>query len=87
MGHLDCLKKVYMGGFRCYRGQIELLCGILQRSPALEHVTIEPKVTKNRDYRGDTVNSLIPAHRIHEWARRAAERYGKVISVVGEQVL
>uniref|UniRef100_K3YKX5 FBD domain-containing protein n=1 Tax=Setaria italica TaxID=4555 RepID=K3YKX5_SETIT len=40
------LKTVYMTGFRCYRAQLELLCGILEKSgPALERVTVEPKVT------------------------------------------
>jgi hypothetical protein len=42
--HLDHLKTVYMSGFRCYRAQVELLCGILEMGAALEHVTIEPIV-------------------------------------------
>nr|CAB3482072.1 unnamed protein product [Digitaria exilis] len=42
MGRHDHLKTVYMSGFRCYRAQVDLLCGILDTSPVLEHVTIEP---------------------------------------------
>ena len=40
----DHLKTVYMSGFRCYRAQVELLCGILEMCAVLEQVTIEPMV-------------------------------------------
>ncbi|CAL5008660.1 unnamed protein product [Urochloa decumbens] len=43
---LGNLKTVYMSGFRCYKAQVELLCGILEMAgPALGLVTLEPKVT------------------------------------------
>jgi hypothetical protein len=47
----DRLKTVYMSGLRCFRAQVELLCGILETGAVLEHVTIDPmvRVPYNRD--------------------------------------
>lgn len=76
---LDRLKTVYMSGFRCYRPQVELLCGILATSPALEHVTLQPKVTLAC---ARVLNMCILEFEIWRWARSASERFGKAITVV-----
>ncbi|CAO2205677.1 unnamed protein product [Urochloa humidicola] len=80
MRRLGSLKTVHMSGFRCYRAQVELLCGILERSgSALERVTLKPEVTLrcSRDF-----NKLIPDFQICRWAHDASKRFGKVITVV-----
>jgi hypothetical protein len=46
MGGLHHLKTVYTRGFRCYRGQILLLCGILKKGTSVERVTVQPMVTR-----------------------------------------
>ena len=79
MCHLDHLKTVYMSGFRCYRAQVELLCGILEMCAVLEQVTIEPMV--RIPYGLDLMNLGIPRNEICEWAHRTSERFGKVITV------
>ncbi|CAO2200027.1 unnamed protein product [Urochloa humidicola] len=80
--HLSNLKTVYMSGFRCYRAQVELLCGILEMAgPALEIVTLEPKVTLHC---ARVFNMLICFSDIRRWARVASERFGKAINVVRE---
>ncbi|KAL6658855.1 hypothetical protein ACP70R_002895 [Stipagrostis hirtigluma subsp. patula] len=80
MRRLDHLKTICMSGFRCYRVQVELLCGILEKSAAIDHVILEPKVTV--DYLLGEVNGCIPEREIREWAQRAGKRFGKVITVV-----
>ncbi|OEL31605.1 hypothetical protein BAE44_0007375, partial [Dichanthelium oligosanthes] len=65
MRRLDHLKTVYMSGFWCYRAQIELLCNILKRDAALEHVTIEPKVIIVEDSLSKYFG--IPEREIREW--------------------
>jgi hypothetical protein len=79
MRRLDRLETVYMSGFRCYRPQVELLCGILAKSPALEHVTLECKVTLAC---ARALNMCILEFEIWRWARSASERFGKAITVV-----
>nr|CAB3479903.1 unnamed protein product [Digitaria exilis] len=79
MGRHDHLKTVYMSGFRCYRAQVDLLCGILDTSPVLEHVTIEPMV--RIPYSLELMNLGIPRDEICEWAHRASDRFGKTITV------
>uniref|UniRef100_K3YN75 F-box domain-containing protein n=1 Tax=Setaria italica TaxID=4555 RepID=K3YN75_SETIT len=64
----DHLKTVYMSGFRCYRAQVELLCGILEMGAVLEHVTIEPMV--RIPCSPGSVNLGIPQGEICEWAHR-----------------
>ncbi|EES14508.1 hypothetical protein BDA96_07G033400 [Sorghum bicolor] len=79
MRRLDRLKTVYMSGFRCYRPQVELLCGILAKSPALEHVTLQPKVMLAC---ARVLNMCILEYEIWRWARSASERFGRAITVV-----
>jgi len=69
-----------MSGFRCYRAQVELLCGILEMGAALEHVTIEPIVRV--PFCHAFVNLDIPEDKIFEWAHHTSERFGKAITVV-----
>ncbi|PVH36239.1 hypothetical protein PAHAL_6G026800 [Panicum hallii] len=69
----DHLKTVYMSGFRCYRAQVELLCGILEMGAVLEQVTIEPMV--RLPYSGDLMNLGIPRNEICEWAHLTSERF------------
>ncbi|TVU43424.1 hypothetical protein EJB05_09897, partial [Eragrostis curvula] len=71
---LHRLKKVHMSGFRCYRPQMELLCGILGKGATLENVTIQ-----TNPY---TVSSHNYESYIREWARHTSERFGKTIHVV-----
>ncbi|TVU43435.1 hypothetical protein EJB05_09908, partial [Eragrostis curvula] len=68
---LHRLKKVHMSGFRCYRPQMELLCGILEKGATLENVTIQ-----TNPY---TVSSHNYESYIREWARHTSERFGKTI--------
>ncbi|TVU34284.1 hypothetical protein EJB05_16115 [Eragrostis curvula] len=85
MRSLDHLKSVYMSGFRCYRAQVELLCGILEKGAALEHVTIEPKVIIKCV---SEINLDVPEEMVREWAQRTSELFGKAINVVeGSSVL
>ncbi|CAO2167949.1 unnamed protein product [Urochloa humidicola] len=80
--HLSSLKTVYMSGFRCYRAQVELLCGILEMAgPALEIVTLEPKVTLDC---ACVFNMFILFSDIRRWALVTSERFGKAINVVRE---
>jgi hypothetical protein len=76
----DRLKTVYMSGFRCFRAQVKLLCGILETGAVLDHVTIDPmvRVVHNRDL----MNLGVPRDEICEWARHASEWFGKAIAVV-----
>ncbi|KAF0903686.1 hypothetical protein E2562_029059 [Oryza meyeriana var. granulata] len=76
----DHLKTVYMSGFRCYRAQVELLCGILEMGAALEHVTIDPMTRIS--YSLEAMNIVIPEDEIRQWAYRTSERFGKAIIVV-----
>ncbi|XP_066324872.1 F-box/LRR-repeat protein At4g14103-like isoform X2 [Miscanthus floridulus] len=76
----DHLKTVYMSGFRCYRAQVELLCGILEMGTVLEDVTIEPVVTI--PWGLESMNFVsIPRDEICEWAHRTSQRFGKAITV------
>ncbi|CAL5009906.1 unnamed protein product [Urochloa decumbens] len=80
MGRLGSLRTVHMSGFRCYRAQVELLCGILEKSSsALERVTLETEVTLRCPRK---FNTLIPGFQIRQWARATSKRFGKVITVV-----
>ncbi|KAF8712827.1 hypothetical protein HU200_028600 [Digitaria exilis] len=79
MGRHDHLKTVYMSGFRCYRAQVDLLCGILDTSPVLEHVTIEPMV--RIPYSLELMNLGIPHDEICEWAHHTSDHFGKTITV------
>ena len=80
MRRLDHLKTVYMSGFRCYRAQVELLCGILEMGTVLEDVTIEPVVTI--PWGLESMNFVsIPRDEICEWAHRTSQRFGKAITV------
>jgi len=83
MRRLHHLKTVYMSVFRCYRAQVELSCAILKRGSALEHVTIEPKVTLVEDSRSKIFG--IPEQEIREWAHQTSERFGTTITVVDSQ--
>lgn len=71
----DHLKTVYMSGFRCYRAQVELLCGILEMGAVLEHVTIEPMV--RIPCSPGSVNLGIPQGEICEWAHRTQNGLAK----------
>ncbi|WVZ95159.1 hypothetical protein U9M48_040959 [Paspalum notatum var. saurae] len=74
MRGLDRLKMVYMSGFRCYRAQMDLLCGILQMAAALEHVTIDP--IARVQFRSAHATLFIPdENKICEWAHGASERF------------
>ncbi|CAO2164492.1 unnamed protein product [Urochloa humidicola] len=75
----DHLKTVYVSGFRCYRAQVELLCGILEMGAVLEQVIIEPMV--RIPYSCDLLNLGIPRDEICEWAHRTSEQFGKAITV------
>lgn len=81
---LDHLKTVYMSGFRCYRAQVELLCCILEKSPALEHVAIEPQVTLEC---APVLNMGMPESEIRQWARVTSELFGKAITVPSHRPL
>ncbi|XBI13801.1 hypothetical protein VPH35_140490 [Triticum aestivum] len=82
----DHLKTVFMGGFQCYKSQIELACSILGNASVLEQLTIEPRLTEapwgEDDYgqNRDIESRILPG--VCEWAQRTSKRFGKVITVL-----
>ncbi|VAI81285.1 unnamed protein product [Triticum turgidum subsp. durum] len=81
----DHLKTVFMGGFQCYKSQIELACSILGNAFVLEQLTIEPRLTEaiwgDKSYQWNIgLERILP--RVCEWAQRTSKRFGKVITVL-----